>query len=125
MIIKNGQVLLFEEGGFVKRDILVKDGKIIKVAEGISPEEAGEEIVDAKGKFITPGLIDAHSHICISEEGMGAIADDCNDYSDAVMPYLETIDGKMCIRDRCRGCCGRGHVWGQPVHDLRYDDCCG
>ena len=93
MIIKNGQVLLFEEGGFVKRDILVKDGKIIKVAEGISPEEAGEEIVDAKGKFITPGLIDAHSHICISEEGMGAIADDCNDYSDAVMPYLETIDG--------------------------------
>ena len=59
MIIKNGQVLLFEEGGFVKRDILVKDGKIIKVAEGISPEEAGEEIVDAKGKFITPGLIDA------------------------------------------------------------------
>ncbi len=55
MIIKNGQVLLFEEGGFVKRDILVKDGKIIKVAEGISPEEAGEEIVDAKGKFITPG----------------------------------------------------------------------
>ena len=93
MIIKNGQVLLFEEGGFVKRDILVKDGKIIKVAEGISPEEAGEEIVDAKGKFITPGLIDAHSHICISEEGMGGIADDCNDYSDAVMPYLETIDG--------------------------------
>ena len=93
MIIKNGQVLLFEEGGFVKRDILVKDGKIIKVAEGISPKEAGEEIVDAKGKFITPGLIDAHSHICISEEGMGAIADDCNDYSDAVMPYLETIDG--------------------------------
>ena len=29
MIIKNGQVLLFEEDGFVKRDILVKDGKII------------------------------------------------------------------------------------------------
>ena len=46
-----------------------------------------------KEEFITPGLIDAHSHICISEEGMGAIADDCNDYSDAVMPYLETIDG--------------------------------
>lgn len=41
---------------------------------------------------MTPGLIDAHSHICISEEGMGAVGDDCNDYSEAVMPYLETID---------------------------------
>ena len=36
--------------------------------------------------------IDAHSHICVSEEGMGAIGDDCNDYSDALMPYLDTLD---------------------------------
>ena len=55
MIIKMDRSCFLREGGFVKRDILVKDGKIIKVAEGISPEEAGEEIVDAKGKFITPG----------------------------------------------------------------------
>lgn len=109
MLIKNGQVLLFEEGGFKKKDILVENGKIVKVADFIDPEtlegetegeaEAGNQdrssgcrIIDAAGKYITPGLIDAHSHICISEEGMGAIGDDCNDYSDAVMPYLETID---------------------------------
>lgn len=91
MVIKNGQVLLFEEGGFLNRDIRIRDGKITEVAEQIIPDE-GEEMVEASGKYVTPGLIDAHSHICISEEGMGAVGDDCNDYSDAVMPYLDTLD---------------------------------
>ena len=89
MLIKNGKVLLFEENGFVKRDLRVKDGKIQEIGEGLSPEQ-GEELLDAEGKYVTPGLIDAH--ICVSEEGMGAIGDDCNDYSDALMPYLDTLD---------------------------------
>ena len=91
MLIKNGKVLLFEENGFVKRDLRVKDGKIQEIGEGLSPEQ-GEELLDAEGKYVTPGLIDAHSHLCVSEEGMGAIGDDCNDYSDALMPYLDTLD---------------------------------
>lgn len=91
MLIKNGKVLLFEENGFVKRELRVKDGKIQEIGEGLSPEQ-GEELLDAEGKYVTPGLIDAHSHICVSEEGMGAIGDDCNDYSDALMPYLDTLD---------------------------------
>ena len=91
MLIKNGKVLLCEENGFVKRDLRVKDGKIQEIGEGLSPEQ-GEELLDAEGKYVTPGLIDAHSHICVSEEGMGAIGDDCNDYSDALMPYLDTLD---------------------------------
>lgn len=91
MLIKNGQVLLFEENGFLKRDLRIRDGKIREIAETLTPE-SGEEVIDADGKYITPGLIDAHSHICVSEEGMGAIGDDCNDYSDAVMPYLDTLD---------------------------------
>ena len=91
MLIKNGKVLLFEENGFVKRDLRVKDGKIQEIGEGLSPEQ-GEELLEAEGKYVTPGLIDAHSHICVSEEGMGAIGDDCNDYSDALMPYLDTLD---------------------------------
>ena len=91
MLIKNGKVLLFEKNGFVKRDLRVKDGKIQEIGENLIPAQ-GEEIFDAEGKYVTPGLIDAHSHICVSEEGMGAIGDDCNDYSDALMPYLDTLD---------------------------------
>ena len=53
----------------------------------------GEEVFDASGKYVTPGMIDAHSHICISEEGMGSIGDDCCDYSGALTPELEVLDG--------------------------------
>ena len=76
MIIKNSMVLQFDEGGFVPRDIRVEDGKIKEIAPQIQPEQ-GEETYDAAGNYDTPGLIDAHSHICISEEGMGGIGDDC------------------------------------------------
>ena len=38
-------------------------------------------------------MIDAHSHICISEEGMGGIGGDCCDYSGALTPELEVLDG--------------------------------
>ncbi len=91
MLIKNGNVLLFEKDGFVTCDLRVKDGKIQEISENLIPCQ-DEEIIDAEGKYVTPGLIDAHSHICVSEEGMGAIGDDCNDYSDALMPYLDTLD---------------------------------
>lgn len=91
MLIKNGTVLLFEEGGFVKRDLLIEGEKIAEVAADITASPS-ETVIDAKGRYITPGLIDAHSHICISEEGMGEAGDDCNDYSSPLMPYLETID---------------------------------
>ncbi|MFR4335302.1 MAG: hypothetical protein ACLT3D_04805 [Lawsonibacter sp.] len=84
--------LLFEEGGFVLRDIRVENGKIKEIAPELQAAE-GEEVFDASGKYVTPGMIDAHSHICISEEGMGSIGDDCCDYSGALTPELEVLDG--------------------------------
>ncbi len=91
MLLRNGNVLLFEENSFVRRDIRVANGKISEIAEGLSPLP-GEEVVEAEGKFITPGMIDAHSHICISEEGGGEIGDDCCDYSGTATPELEVLD---------------------------------
>ena len=38
-------------------------------------------------------MIDAHSHICISEEGMGGIGDDCCDYSGALTPEVGGVVG--------------------------------
>lgn len=92
MLIKNGKVLLFEEGGFVDRDIRIEGSIIKEISANILPEE-GETCYDAKGRYVTPGLIDAHSHICISEEGMGEVGDDCCDYSSALTPELEVLDG--------------------------------
>ena len=59
MIIRNGQVVL--KNSVEKKDILVEDGKIVKIAENI-PANGSQEI-DASGKHIFPGLIDMHVHL--------------------------------------------------------------
>ena len=91
MIIKNGNILNFQKERFIKSDIKVKNGKIEKIGEDLQPDK-DEKVINALNKYITPGLIDAHSHICISEEGKGTTGDDCNDYAEPIMPYLDTLD---------------------------------
>ena len=59
LLIKNGTVIL--KGKTVRSDLLAEDGKIAKIAKKIS--KAADEVVDAKGKFVLPGLVDVHAHI--------------------------------------------------------------
>lgn len=88
MLIKNGKVFLLEEEGFVKRDILI-EGKIIKE---ISQDIKGDIYYDANDKYIMPGLIEAHSHIGMWEEGIGSEGDDgCESYS-PITPGVRAID---------------------------------
>lgn len=42
---------------------LIEDGLISQVGTGAAPEAAGAEVVDAKGRLVTPGLVDAHTHL--------------------------------------------------------------
>ena len=59
MIIKNGTLVLRD--GLAKKDVLVKDGKIVKIADDICVD--GEQVVDASGLHVFPGLIDIHVHL--------------------------------------------------------------
>ena len=59
MIIRNGNVVL--ENEVVKKDILVKDGKIVEIADSIAAD--GSQEIDASGKYVFPGLIDMHVHL--------------------------------------------------------------
>lgn len=43
-------------------DLLIVDGKIKTLGKAL-PNEAGARVIDAKGRWVTPGLIDVHSHI--------------------------------------------------------------
>lgn len=56
MIIKGGKA--FIENSFLDRDIRFEDGKIIEIGRNLQ----GEELIDAKGLLVTPGLIDPHVH---------------------------------------------------------------
>ena len=60
MIIKHGLVVDPASGLSEHMDILVKNGKIAKIAPEIS--EDSEEILEAGGLVVGPGLIDTHVH---------------------------------------------------------------
>ena len=61
LLIKNGRVMDPKSGLDQVCDVLVQDGKIIKIAPEIKEEE-GAEIIDASGLVVAPGLVDIHVH---------------------------------------------------------------
>lgn len=61
--------------------VLLKDGKVESVAAGTAPP-AGYAVVDAKGKWITPGIIDVHSHLGVYPSPGIAAHSDGNEATD-------------------------------------------
>jgi dihydroorotase len=59
MIIKGGNVLLAH--GFVETDLVVSNGRIEKIATSVAADQ-DEEVIDAAGCLVTPGLVDLHVH---------------------------------------------------------------
>ena len=90
MIIKNGMVFLPEEG-FVKKDIQMKDGKILKISDSILNDQ-GVKAYDASGQYVMPGMIDAHSHIGLFNEAMRWEGEDGNEGSDPVTADMNAMD---------------------------------
>lgn len=75
MIIKSG-IVFQDDKTFAKRDLYIENGKIAATAA----ETTDEEIIDAEGLFVLPGLVDIHSH--------GAVG---YDFSDGNMEGLKKI----------------------------------
>jgi imidazolonepropionase-like amidohydrolase len=63
VLIKNGTLLTITKGILAETDILVEKGKIKRIGKNISAPSASYKVIDAKGMFVMPGIIDAHSHI--------------------------------------------------------------
>ncbi|MCR5347566.1 MAG: amidohydrolase [Fretibacterium sp.] len=78
------------DNGFEQRDILIRDGKIAQVG-GVF-DTNGVECVDLSGFRVTPGLIDAHTHIGVCPEDFPEALVDDNDMSDPVTPQLRVLD---------------------------------
>ncbi|MDY3971103.1 MAG: amidohydrolase [Clostridia bacterium] len=89
-LIKNAEIITMT-GENYKNGCILFDKKILYIGEEI-PQDA-DEIIDADGKIVTPGLIDAHCHVGMFEDSLGFEGDDGNEDSDPVMPHLRAIDG--------------------------------
>ncbi|MBM0067247.1 amidohydrolase [Alkalicoccobacillus gibsonii] len=72
--------------------LVINGGKIEAIGRDVTiPSEA--EIIDLSGKYVTPGLIDVHTHLGVHPEGLGIEGHDFNETSDASTPYVRSLDG--------------------------------
>jgi len=63
IVIRGGTVLTVTRGTIQDGVVVLRDGKIAAVGGSNTAIPGGAEIIEAKGRFVTPGIIDAHSHI--------------------------------------------------------------
>lgn len=92
LLIQNGMLYTMELDSPIRADLLIKDGKIARIAACIRPEK-NMKILDAQGLCVYPGFIDAHSHIGIAQERVTAPTDTSNEATTPVTPFIRAIDG--------------------------------
>ncbi len=62
VVIRNATIMTATGQELTNASILFQDGKIVAVGN-VGTVPAGAQVIDAQGKFVTPGIIDTHSHI--------------------------------------------------------------
>ena len=90
LLLKNGLIHTMTQDAFTG-DILIDNSKIAAVGTSLSAKNAIE--IDLNGFNVFPGLIDAHCHIGMWEDGMGEEGSDGNEMTDPITPELRAIDG--------------------------------
>jgi imidazolonepropionase-like amidohydrolase len=90
--LTNGKINTITNGVIKRGTILIDKGKIIDVGPDIKVPENAEEI-NLRGKWVTPGLVEAHCHIGIWEEAIGWAGSDGNEATDPITPQVRALDG--------------------------------
>ena len=89
--LKNGTLYTMEDGIIEHGTVLIENNKITAVgADVIIPADA--QVIDVEGRIVTPGFIDAHTHIGIDEEIHQPIGDDCNEMTEPNTAELRAMD---------------------------------
>jgi len=69
-------------GEFLDYDLLVADGKIVEMGQSLS--QSGVNVIDASGKWLTPGIIDIHSHMGVYSAPSVSTSSDGNEATSPV-----------------------------------------
>ena len=81
LLLRGGHVIDARNGLDAVRDVAIADGKVALVAAKINPAEAGKTI-DVSGLYLTPGLIDIHTHVYTGTGEPSSYAGDNSVYPD-------------------------------------------
>ena len=92
LLIKNGHIMTMAGREFTNGSVLIGDnGKITAVGEALEAPE-GAPVIDAQGRLVTPGCVDAHCHIGLDNEAVGWEGRDYNEIVDPITPQMRAID---------------------------------
>lgn len=89
-MIRNAHIITCA-GAEYENGVIVFDDKIRFVGDAYEGDT--DEIIDAEGRYVIPGLIDAHCHVGLFADSTGFEGADGNEDSDPITPQLRAIDG--------------------------------
>ncbi|MCX7828121.1 MAG: amidohydrolase [Thermanaerothrix sp.] len=92
--VVNARIWTMRDGGsqeITRGAVLVEGGRIVQVGEEVELK-GPVEVIDAQGAILTPGLIDAHTHAGICEEGVPEDPDPVNEETSPVTMGLRALD---------------------------------
>jgi len=96
-LIKNAMIMSMNGDLPFKGYLLIDPPLIRAVGVGEPPADIEEaspgDVFDAEGAWLMPGLIDAHCHVGLFDDGLTTEGDDGNEMTDPVTPHLQAIDG--------------------------------
>lgn len=93
LLVKNGLVKTMAGEDIENGCVLIDDnGKIAAVGKDIDAP-AGATVIDAEGRLVTPGCVEAHCHIGVHNTAMRWEGADYNESSDPITPHMRAIDG--------------------------------
>lgn len=91
--IQGGNICTMEDSHIIENGTVLVEGQWIRAVGEHVPVPDGAQVIDARGRWVLPGLIDAHTHIGLAEEIYSIEGDDVNEMSDPVTPHLRAVDG--------------------------------
>ena len=92
LLIKNGHIKTMAGREYANGSVLIgDDGKIAAVGEALEAP-ASARVIDAQGRLVTPGCVEAHCHIGLDNEAVGWEGRDYNEIVEPITPQMRAID---------------------------------
>src|SRR5262245_12591740 len=86
VVLKGGTVMTATGQKYAPGYVVLENGRITAVGEGAPPDVAGATVLDVTGKFVTPGVIDTHSHLGVYPSPGGNGHSDGNEATSPTTP---------------------------------------
>jgi imidazolonepropionase-like amidohydrolase len=91
-VLRGGKLLTISHGVIESGVLVIENGKITAVGPASTAAPAGAKVIDVSGMTVYPGLIDAESHLGLTEVQADRMTNDLIELSDEIMPHMHVYD---------------------------------